>query len=102
MRLTPQRIVIISRLCCSAPTPDRRESLRPRRKRIPSKRASTAPSSTKVVSIRLPGRVLPANPDNPQVRKEIIDQLIMQTLIANAALKKGLDKSADGRSSRSS
>ena len=33
--------------------------------------------------------------DNPQVRKEILDQLILQTLIANEALKKGLDKSSE-------
>lgn len=33
--------------------------------------------------------------EDPQVRKEVVDQLIMQTLIANEAQKKGLDKSAE-------
>ena len=34
-------------------------------------------------------------PDSPELRKGIIDKLAMQTLIAEEAVKKGLDKSAD-------
>ena len=34
-------------------------------------------------------------PETPESRKTIIDKLAMQTLIAEEAVKKGLDKSAD-------
>lgn len=34
-------------------------------------------------------------PDSPELRKSIIDKLAMQTLIADEAVKKGLDKSAE-------
>ncbi len=36
-------------------------------------------------------------PDSPEVRKSIIDQLIVQTLVADEAVKKGLDKSQEFR-----
>ena len=36
-------------------------------------------------------------PDSPGVRKSIIDQLIVQTLVADEAMKKGLDKSQEVR-----
>lgn len=34
-------------------------------------------------------------PDSPDMRKGIVDQLIMQTLVTEEAVKKGLDKSAE-------
>ena len=40
-------------------------------------------------------------PDSPGVRKGIVDQLIMQSLVTEEAVKKGLDKSV-GSPSRSS
>ena len=36
-------------------------------------------------------------PDSPDVRKSIIDQLIVQTLVVDEAIKKGLDKSQEVR-----
>ena len=36
-------------------------------------------------------------PDSPDVRKSIIDQLIIQTLVVDEAIKKGLDKSQEVR-----
>ena len=34
-------------------------------------------------------------PDSPDVRKSIVDQLIMQTLVVGEAVKKGMDKSTE-------
>ena len=40
-------------------------------------------------------RTSQGQPDSPELRKAIIENLSMQTLVANEAVKKGLDKQAD-------
>jgi peptidyl-prolyl cis-trans isomerase C len=44
------------------------------------------------VDLMLKERAGQGMPDTPETRKSIIDNLVMQTLVANAAVKKGLDK----------
>lgn len=97
MRLTPQRIVIISALSLllGACNSDRQEkpSATKEKDTVEASIDGTVINKSRVDLIARQSAA--GQSDNPQVRKEIIDQLIMQTLIANAALKKGLDKSAD-------
>lgn len=44
------------------------------------------------VDIMVKERAAQGQPDTPELRKAIIDNLAMQTLVANEAVKKGLDK----------
>ncbi|QYF94729.1 peptidylprolyl isomerase [Massilia sp. PAMC28688] len=44
------------------------------------------------VDIMVKERMAQGQPDSPELRKAIIDNLAMQTLVANEAVKKGLDK----------
>ncbi|NHZ33757.1 peptidylprolyl isomerase [Massilia rubra] len=51
--------------------------------------------STATVDMMVKERTAQGQPDTPELRKAIIDNLTMQTLVANEGIKKGLDKSED-------
>ncbi|HEX8611372.1 MAG TPA: peptidylprolyl isomerase [Telluria sp.] len=51
--------------------------------------------STATVDMMVKERTTQGQPDTPELRKAIIDNLAMQTLVANEGVKKGLDKSDD-------
>ncbi|MDM5176146.1 peptidylprolyl isomerase [Massilia sp. DJPM01] len=51
--------------------------------------------STATVDMMVKERTAQGQPDSPELRKAIIDNLAMQTLVANEGIKKGLDKSDD-------
>lgn len=53
------------------------------------------PISTATVDMMVKERTAQGQPDTPELRKAIIDNLAMQTLVANEGVKKGLDKSDD-------
>ncbi|NHZ40285.1 peptidylprolyl isomerase [Massilia aquatica] len=53
------------------------------------------PISTATVEMMVKERTAQGQPDTPELRKAIIDNLTMQTLVANEGIKKGLDKSDD-------
>ncbi|CUI06972.1 peptidylprolyl isomerase [Massilia antarctica] len=53
------------------------------------------PISTATVDMMVKERTAQGQPDSPELRKAIIDNLAMQTLVANEGVKKGLDKSDD-------
>ncbi len=53
------------------------------------------PISTATVEMMVKERTAQGQPDTPELRKAIIDNLTMQTLVANEGVKKGLDKSED-------
>jgi peptidyl-prolyl cis-trans isomerase C len=72
----------------------------------PAAAATTAPAgvaatvngtaiSTATVDMMVKERTAQGQPDTPELRKAIIDNLAMQTLVANEGVKKGLDKSED-------
>lgn len=47
------------------------------------------------VDMMVKERAAQGMPDTPETRKQILEQLTMQTLVANEAVKKGLDKSPE-------
>ncbi|RSZ57007.1 peptidylprolyl isomerase [Massilia atriviolacea] len=51
--------------------------------------------STATVDMMVKERTAQGQPDTPELRKAIIDNLAMQTLVANEGVKKGMDKSDD-------
>ncbi|MFZ6819085.1 foldase protein PrsA [Undibacterium sp. Ji22W] len=53
------------------------------------------PISTKQVDMIMKQQAAQGMPDNPEMRKMIIDNLAMASLVAQEAVKKGLDKSGD-------
>ncbi|MES2015231.1 MAG: peptidylprolyl isomerase [Pseudomonadota bacterium] len=53
------------------------------------------PIYTSTVDMMVKERTSQGQPDSPELRKAIIENLSMQTLVANEALKKGLDKAPD-------
>ena len=66
--------------------------------------AATGPAAATVNGTPLPQRAVDAmvkqrtdqgQPDTPDVRKAIIDQLVMQMVVAEEAVKKGLDKTPE-------
>ena len=54
-----------------------------------------APISQTLVDLLVKQRGAQGAPDTPEARKELIDQLAMQTLVAQEASKKGLDKTPE-------
>lgn len=50
---------------------------------------------TSTVDLMVKERTAQGQPDSPELRKAIIDNLVMQTLVANEASKKGLDKAPE-------
>jgi peptidyl-prolyl cis-trans isomerase C len=53
------------------------------------------PIYTSTVDMMVKERTSQGQPDSPELRKAIIENLGMQTLVANEAVKKGLDKSPE-------
>lgn len=53
------------------------------------------PISTKQVDMIMKQQAAQGMPDNPEMRKMVIDNLAMASLVAQEAVKKGLDKSGD-------
>ncbi|WP_208640071.1 foldase protein PrsA [Massilia violaceinigra] len=51
--------------------------------------------STATVDMMVKERTAQGQPDTPELRKAIVDNLAMQTLVANEGTKKGLDKTDD-------
>jgi peptidyl-prolyl cis-trans isomerase C len=51
--------------------------------------------STTTVDMLVKQRAAQGQPDNPQTRKDLVDHLTMQLLIAQEASKKGLDKTSE-------
>jgi peptidyl-prolyl cis-trans isomerase C len=47
------------------------------------------------IDMMLKERAAQGAPDTPEVRKQLLEQLTMQTLVANEAVKKGLDKTPE-------
>ena len=56
------------------------------------------PISQKTVDLLAKQGASKGNPDTPEARKAIIDQLALQMVVAEAAVKKGLDKTPRLRS----
>jgi len=53
------------------------------------------PIYTATVDMMVKERTAQGQPDSPELRKAIIENLAMQTMVANEAVKKGLDKAPD-------
>ena len=53
------------------------------------------PITSAVVDLMVKERTAQGQPDTPELRKAIIDNLTMQTLVAGEAVKKGLDKTPE-------
>lgn len=54
-----------------------------------------APIAESRVDLMLTQRAAQGQPDNPETRKAILDQLTMQMLVAQEAVKKGMDKTPE-------
>ena len=54
-----------------------------------------APIAESRVDLMLKQRAAQGQPDNPETRKAILDQLTMQMLVAQEAVKKGIDKTPE-------
>ena len=98
-RNEPHRVPRCSRRCsivarCSAhairPGTPTRPPRRRLRQRSTGRRSRNEPSTPLSAQAAASGR-----PDTPETRKAIIDQLAMQMVVAEEAVKKGLDKSPE-------
>jgi peptidyl-prolyl cis-trans isomerase C len=76
----------------------------PAKEAKPAEPASTGPAAATVNGVAISQRTVDliakqgaasGHPDTPEARKSIIDQLVLQVLVAQEAVKKGLDKTPE-------